>query len=41
VITRPLIDINVIKLRILQMYSFFEGVNELARKGLEEIVGNR
>lgn len=40
-ITRPLIDIDILYLRILQMYDFFEGVNELARKGLEEMVGNR
>lgn len=40
-ITRPLIDIDILYLRILQMYNFFEGVNELARKGLEEMVGNR
>lgn len=39
--TRPLIDIDMLYLRILQMYNFFEGINTLARNGLDEIVGNR
>lgn len=39
--TRPLIDIDILYLRILQMYNFFEGINTLARNGLDEIVGNR
>lgn len=39
--TRPLIDINMLYLRILQMYSFFEGINTLARNGLDEITSNR
>lgn len=39
-ITRPLIDIDMLYLRILQMYNFFEGINTLARNGLDEIVGN-
>ena len=39
--TRPLIDVDLLYLRILQMYRFFEGVNDMARNGLDEIVGNR
>lgn len=39
--TRPLIDIDLLYIRILQLYSFFEGINTLARNGLDEIVGNR
>ena len=39
--TRPLIDIDILYLRILQLYNFFEGINTLARNGLDEIVGNR
>lgn len=39
--TRPLIDVDALYLRILQMYRFFEGVNEMARNGLDEIVDNR
>ena len=39
--TRPIIDIDILYLRILQLYSFFEGINTLARNGLDEIAGNR
>ena len=39
--TRPLIDIDMLYLRILQMYNFFEGINTLARNGLDEIASNR
>ena len=39
--SRPLIDIDLLYLRILQMYSFFEGINTLARNGLDEIASNR
>ena len=40
-ITRPLIDIDKLYLRILQMYIFFEGINTLARNDLDEIASNR
>jgi hypothetical protein len=40
-ITRPLIDIDILYLRILQMYNFFEGINTLARNYLDEIASNR
>lgn len=40
-ITRPLIDIDILYLRILQMYKFFEGINDMARNGLDEIIGNQ
>lgn len=39
--TRPLIDVDLLYLRILQMYSFFESINTLARNGLDEIASNR
>ena len=39
--TRPLIDVDLLYLRILQMYRFFEGINTLARNGLDEIASNR
>ena len=39
--TRPLIDIDMLYLRTLQMYNFFEGINTLARNGLDEIASNR
>lgn len=39
--TRPLIDVDLLYLRILQMYNFFEGINTLARNGLDEIASNR
>ena len=32
----PLIDVENMYMRILQMYSFFEGINEIARNNLEE-----
>ena len=38
---RPLIDIDMLYLRILQMYNFFEGINTLARNSLDEIASNR
>lgn len=39
--TKPLIDVDLLYFRILQMYSFFEGINTLARNGLDEIASNR
>jgi len=36
----PLIDIDNLYTRILQMYSFFECVNELARNGQDEMAAN-
>lgn len=39
--TRPLIDVDMLCLRILQLYSFFEGINTLARNYLDEIASNR
>lgn len=36
----PLIDVDKLYTRILQMYSFFEGVNEKARNNLEEMAAN-
>ena len=39
-ITRPLIDIDKLYLRVLQIYNFFEGINTLARNGLDEIANN-
>jgi hypothetical protein len=36
----PLIDVDNLYTRILQMYSFFEGVNELARNGQDEMAAN-
>ena len=36
----PLIDVDNLYIRILQMYNFFEGVNELARNGQDEMTAN-
>ena len=36
----PLIDVDNMYMRILQMYSFFEGINEIARNNLEEMAAN-
>ena len=36
----PLIDVDNLHTRILQMYRFFEGVNELVRNGQEEMAAN-
>ena len=36
----PQIDVDKMYMRILQMYSFFEGVNELARNGQDEMAAN-
>lgn len=36
----PLINVDKMYMRILQMYSFFEGVNELARNGQDEMAAN-
>jgi len=36
----PLIDVDNLYNRILQMYNFFEGVNELARNGQDEMTAN-
>ena len=36
----PLIDVDNLYTRILQMYNFFEGVNELARNGQDEMAAN-
>ena len=36
----PLIDVDNLYMRILQMYSFFEGINEIARNNLEEMAAN-
>ena len=36
----PLIDVDNLYIRIQQMYNFFEGVNELARNGQDEMAAN-
>lgn len=36
----PLINVENMYMRILQMYSFFEGINEIARNNLEEMAAN-
>ena len=36
----PLIDVDNLYTRIQQMYNFFEGVNELARNGQDEMAAN-
>lgn len=36
----PLIDVDNLYIKILQMYNFFEGVNELARNGQDEMTAN-
>ncbi len=37
----PLIDVDILYDRILQLYGFFEGINIMARSGFDEIVDNR
>lgn len=36
----PLINVENMYMRILQMYSFFEGINEIAKNNLEEMAAN-
>lgn len=40
-IEMPLIDVNVLFTRIIQLYRFFEGINLMARNGLDEIIDNQ
>ena len=40
-IEMPLIDVNILFTRIIQLYRFFEGINHMARNGFDEIVNNR
>lgn len=40
-IEMPLIDVNVLFTRIIQLYRFFEGINIMARTGFDEIVDNQ
>ncbi len=40
-IEMPLVDIDILYKRILQLYRFFEGVNDWARNGFDEIVNNQ
>jgi hypothetical protein len=40
-IKMPLIDVNILFTRIIQLYRFFEGVNLMARNGFDEIVDNQ
>ena len=40
-IEMPLIDVNVLFTRIVQLYRFFEGINHMARNGFDEIVDNQ
>ena len=40
-IEMPLIDVNILFTRIIQLYRFFEGINLMARNGSDEIVGNQ
>ena len=37
----PLIDVDILYDRILQLYVFFEGINIMARNGFDEIINNR
>lgn len=37
----PLIDVDKLYIRILQLYSFFEGINSMARNGFDDIVNNQ
>ena len=39
-IEMPLIDIDMLLTRIIQLYRFFEGINLMARNGFDEIVDN-
>ena len=40
-IEMPLIDVDVLFTRIIQLYRFFEGINLMARNGFDEIVDNK
>ena len=40
-IEMPLIDVDVLFTRIIQLYRFFEGINLMARNGLDEIIDNQ
>ena len=40
-IEMPLIDVDALFTRIIQLYRFFEGINFMARNGLDEIVDNQ
>lgn len=40
-IEMPLIDVEILFTRIIQLYRFFEGINTMARNGFDEIVGNQ
>ena len=37
----PLIDVSILFTRIIQLYRFFEGINLMARNGLDEIIDNQ
>ena len=37
----PLIDVDILYKRVIQLYRFFEGINSWARNGFEEIVNNQ
>jgi len=37
----PLVDIDILYNRVIQLYSFFEGVNSCARDGFDEIANNK
>ena len=37
---RPIIDIDVLYIRVLQLWRFFEGINDLARNGEDEMSNN-
>ena len=37
----PLVDVDVLYDRILQLYGFFEGINSMARNGFDEIINNQ
>ena len=36
----PLIDVNILYNRVIQLYSFFEGINSWARDGFDEIASH-
>lgn len=40
-IKMPFIDVDILYKRIIQLYRFFEGVNDLARNGFDEISSNQ
>jgi len=37
---KPIIDIDVLYIRVLQLWRFFEGINDLARNGEDEMSNN-